>query len=63
MIANVLGPTLGFAILAALLPLQVLALLSAIPAARQPATIKTATIWEAITRALISIYFLWAVFL
>jgi hypothetical protein len=62
MIVNLFNTALGFALLAAL-PLLVLALLSAIPAARQPASIKNATIWEAMIRALFSAYFLGAVFL
>jgi hypothetical protein len=57
MIVNLFNTALGFALLAAL-PLLVLALLSAIPAARQPASI-----WEAMIRALFSAYFLGAVFL
>ena len=64
MIANPFNTALGFpvSVQTALLPLLVLALLSAIPAARQPASIKNATIWEAMIRALTVTYFLCAVF-
>ena len=62
MIVNLFNTAIGFA-LTAFIPLLVLALLSAIPAARQPASIKNATIWEAMIRALFSAYFLGAVFL
>jgi hypothetical protein len=57
MIVNLFNSALEFSLTASL-PLLVLALLSAIPAARQPASIKNATIWEAMIRVLFSAYFL-----